>query len=481
MLICGDALDELRKLGPNSIDSMVTDPPAGISFMGKEWDKSDGFIPSMTEIFKECLRVLKPGAHAFVWAIPRTSHWTAAACEDAGFEIRDVVTHLFGSGFPKSLDVSKAIDKAAGAERTEVIGKNLNARESIMLYNRDGRIKNTPLNNSDITAPSTPEAKQWQGWGTALKPASEHWILCRKPLSEKTVAKNVLLHGTGALNIDASRVGISPEDPNHRPGINQQVEGGNSQSIFGVGNQRRGSLGTGRWPANLVLSHNDDCVEVGTKKVKGSSKDTGLTPTKARSWKNTSIAGINRTGYASEDGTETVSAWECTEDCAVAMLDTQSGVLSSGGKTPFKADNALFPIENKNRSHYKEQGGASRFFYVAKASKRERNAGCEGLGEKEKQGARPNSKDMSGKFPDHDHRTAGGNNHPTVKSLKLMAYLIKMITPPQGIVLDPFMGSGSTLVAAKSEGFSFVGIEKEKEYFDIAEKRINHAKEGGNL
>jgi hypothetical protein len=159
MMILGDCLQELRKLESNSIDSLITDPPAGISFMGKAWDKSEGFIPSMTEIMKECLRVMKPGAHGLVWAIPRTSHWTATALENAGFEIRDVITHLFGSGIPKSLDISKAIDKAAGAER-EVVGRALRP---------DG---STRTDNKDVTLPSTDAAKQWAGFGTALKPAS---------------------------------------------------------------------------------------------------------------------------------------------------------------------------------------------------------------------------------------------------------------------------------------------------------------------
>jgi hypothetical protein len=344
LLLRGDCLEQLKTLEENSIDSLVTDPPAGISFMGRDWDDGENFIPSMTAAFTECLRVLKPGAHGLVWALPRTSHWTATALEYAGFEIRDVVTHLFGSGFPKSLDISKAIDKAAGVER-KVIGKyqspeGTSGESKGALFNGGGLV--------DITSPATDEAKQWQGWGTALKPASEHWILVRKPLSEKTVAKNVLKHGTGGINIDASRISVAKDDPNHR--VPSQGNAG-ANSIFGVGGHDGNLKPQGRFPANLVL-----------------------------------------------------------DEVAAEMLDEQS------------------------------LGGASRFFYVAKASKKDRGT---------------------------------DNNHPTVKSTKLMEYLIKLVTPPNGVVLDPFMGSGSTGKAAVGLGFKFIGIEKNEEYFEIAKRRID--------
>lgn len=205
-LMHGDCLEQLKTLADNSVDSLVTDPPAGIAFMGKEWDKDKGgrkeWVSWMTGVMSEALRVMKPGAHGLVWALPRTSHWTATALEDAGFEVRDVITHLFGSGFPKSLDVSKAIDKAAGAER-EVVGENPNHRGESQTRNMYTKALGQ---DGSVTAPATDDVKKWQGWGTALKPASEHWILVRKPCSEKTVAANVIKWGTGALNIDASRI-----------------------------------------------------------------------------------------------------------------------------------------------------------------------------------------------------------------------------------------------------------------------------------
>jgi site-specific DNA-methyltransferase (adenine-specific) len=629
MVIPSDCLDALKRMPADSIDSMVTDPPAGIKFMGKEWDKSDGFIPFMTSVMREALRVLKPGAHAFVWAIPRTSHWTATALEDAGFEIRDVVTHLFGSGFPKSLDVSKAIDKAAGAER-EVIGY----RDPKGSVHGDAKPDSTGshIYSGELTSSNavTPEAKLWQGFGTALKPASEHWILCRKPLGERTVAANVLKYGTGGINIDASRISGRPRatdgDKNIRTqdNLNGRYSGGMPLGEYPVA--------AGRFPANLVLSHCDDCVEVGVKEVGGGKfKGPNARPRNNGLGLGTDTIRSGASGAPDNYGTETVPAWQCSPGCAVAELDRQSGSLKFSYATNEGKASSIYGGELKsernivNKQRQGDSGGASRFFkvfsssakadidsscdantvenhsslqslledsvlklaaieavledrqlrsiatrftidiqtelkksdelntqqilnivgrysqelahieslndnpaklaeikkltditmtirnllmsdgyagnatlssmqlnlehgekdlksryiYCAKASKRERNEGCEGE-VKEKQGARPNSKDMSGKFPDHDHRPAGGNNHPTVKPIRLMQYLIRMVTPPGGIVLDPFMGSGSTGVAAVSSGFNFIGIEKEPEYLTIAWKRITHVVHKGD-
>lgn len=396
----GDSLEVLSLLPDDSVDSMITDPPAGISFMGKAWDEDKGgskqWIAWMSSVMSEALRVLKPGAHALVWAIPRTSHWTATALEDAGFEIRDVVTHLFGSGFPKSLDISKAIDKAAGAER-EVIG----LKKDISHIDRGDRniddqgdfISASTFTGKDakpnyVTAPSTPEAKHYQGFGTALKPASEHWILCRKPLSEKTVAANVLKHGVGGINIDGCRVGQREKEQftgkKRVFSFGGEVQDYKNPNFYEGGNP----LPQGRFPANLVL-----------------------------------------------------------DEEAAKMLDEQSGTLKSAGEYTESKDKSinvsksLFGNEASRRdnTYAGQSGGASRFFYCAKSPKSERGI---------------------------------GNTHPTVKALKLMSYLIKLITPPGGIVLDPFTGSGSTGVAALKEGFQFIGIEKEEEYIKIAQARL---------
>lgn len=398
VLLQGDCLEMLKQLPDNSVDSLITDPPAGISFMGNSWDEDKGgrkqWVAWMAEVMTECLRVLKPGAHGLVWAIPRTSHWTASALEDAGFEIRDVVTHVFGSGFPKSMNIEKTLgDKA-------------------------------------------------KGMGTALKPASEHWILVRKPISEKTVAANVLQHGTGGINIDASRIGYSANENVDF----SRVQDGNiygSGEVYGKATQKHTTplfKASGRFPANFILSHNPDCVETGTKKFgSGELKKSGFRVGGASEH----TVGLNGIKNAPDNyGTETVAAFECTPSCPVAELDRQSGNRKSSGQYTqgIIPEGAMFGnAKGSNNNMYSDSGGASRFFYVAKASKKDKGA---------------------------------ENTHPTVKSSSLMTYLIKLITPPGGIVLDPFMGSGSTGVAATKAGFDFIGIEKEEEYFNISQKRV---------
>lgn len=653
MLINGDSKEELKKLSTNSIDSLVCDPPAGISFMGKDWDdygSLDNFQNEMKEIFQEVYRVLKPGAHGLVWSIPRTSHYTTMALEKCGFEIRDVITHLFGSGFPKSLDVSKAIDKKFGGERTDFFIREDFAKRSNKKETRDSQCISGE--KGVYSKPSTPEAQQWSGFGTALKPACEFWILVsklqitpkedinhltkmlggllclslnaklveqilisnhhdlkevfnfvlnhannnptklreelsgkmdifrspemaktclsivwlwsyilavlyqvenksitsmrtrlttelktlnlsvqeitsvlfthanqpeellsnaqivekitkekylqfnmeiisapesvlmnftenvlkkivafavnnlgklthdidivqlnvgesqeglrqeeekfslaniainnlkqfnqeiqnfvdenawpvptnkeliiliRKPLSEKTVCDNVLKWGTGALNIDGSRI-HSSQPP--KPCTNQNIK----NNSFNSNNSERdrdtfyNPNAQGRFPANFLLSHSEDCTDE-----------------------------------------------SCGDGCAVKMLNEQSGVSKSTNNQRNNSPSKNLAMSGDNLGHisfgHSDQGGASRFFYCAKVSTRERNEGL---------------KDLK-------------NTHPTLKSIKLMSYLVKLITPPGGTVLDCFMGSGSTGCACAQLGFNFIGIEREKEYFEIAEKRI---------
>lgn len=463
MLHLGDSSDVLKTLLLRSVDALVIDPPAGIGFMstGKDhWDSDRGgrdhWIKWFSGVMREAFQVMKPGAHGFVWALPRTSHWTATALEDAGFEIRDVVVHLFGSGFPKSHDVSKGIDKRAGAEREIVPLRKLGQISDATDVTKGWK---NSSDNSKTTDPNpiTPAAKKWAGWGSALKPAQENWILIRRPLEAKLgIAENVLKWGTGGINIDASRIGSAGGGGN---GLGSYLHGASN----GKGGQISGlkhsipSTPQGRFPSNLILSHSDDCVEVGTAKVKGAKATTrriraGMNP------RNVGVYGKSDgvtecVGYASPDGTETVAAFNCTPGCAIAELDRQSGTT----------------------------GGASRFFYCAKPSKREKNAGCEGMPLKRKGfHGNGNSPTRLG----NQKRSAGenkvliessANHHPCVKSLTLMKHLIRMITPPGGTVLDCFAGSGSTGVAAISEGFNFIGIEKEPEYFEIAKARIEAA------
>jgi len=597
-LYLGDCMERLKELSANSIDSVVTDPPYGISFMSKKWDYN---VPS-AEVFAEIMRVLKPGGHMLCACGTRTQHRMAVNIEDAGFEIRDVITWLYGSGFPKSLDISKAIDKAAGVirERVPIVdistGKNKSADINGGVFNSSKEF--TTYSSEAITE----EAKQWQGFGTALKPATEHmtlarknginlkvfneiseilchylshaltattnskssqreskealstaqWIaeesistldalsgqmdmlqlklteatcsnivalwrniltevsqhmnmfttsmatsltidlkilksylfqimqrntlhqettvngqgfnaytvesflknvkiklsfilntdaqcdvlhdmdslgdrlspnskfftLARKPLSEKTVAKNVLKYGTGVINIDGCRVeSIPPSKPQ------SDFKSCSGVTMSGLDASKRNgqmSQASGRFPANLILD----------------------------------------------------------EEAAMA-LDEQSGVLKSGaikeGQKLRESSNVCMSGKNYERvlaAREPSQGGASRFFYVAKASKSERNAGLEHLA-KVKLGVgdeRPSSQSMQ-RLDGREAREMQ-NHHPTVKPIKLMTYLCRLITPPGGTVLDPFMGSGSTGVAALKEGFKFIGIERQEEYFNIAKARI---------
>ena len=334
----GDAAEALKLLPDGNIDALVTDPPAGIGFMGKEWDGSKGgrdkWIAWLAGILAECRRVMKPGAYGWVWALPRTAHWTATACEDAGFAVRDVLVHVFGTGFPKSRSL--------------------------------------------------------------LKPAAEHWILIKAPGELRE------------LWIEENRIGTTKRVPGSLSVKNQGVEGG-----WGLGKKKPTDSGqdvnTGRWPANFALSHSDDCADT------------------------------------------------CADDCAVRMLDEQSGgkMHSAGavrdGTTAVVADNYsasgyMLP-PNRNMRRLGDSGGASRFFYQAKPSTKERSAGLA-------DGAR--------------------NTHTTVKSISLMRHLISLIAAPGATILDPFAGSGSTGIAALAEGCHFIGIERETEYVEIARRRLKH-------
>ena len=372
----GDCLQVLKELDDCSIDSIVTDPPYGLSFMGKGWDYQ---VPSV-EIWEQCLRVLKPGGHLLAFAGTRTQHRMCVNIEDAGFEIRDMIAWVYGSGFPKSQNLGKAIDKAAGAER-EVIGFDSVAAKrtpgvgTAVFGDYKGQ-------SGSITAPATPEAQQWDGWGTALKPALEPITVARKPF-KGTVANNVLEHGTGAINIDGCRVAPTGESKQRTGEASQDARYTDKGSTnFAAKPGIRGGDPAGRWPANVIHDGSDEVTELFPETKSGNVKAYQRT---------------NRSGWA--------------------------------GPTP---EQSTFEREG-------DSGSAARFFYCAKANKKDRGE---------------------------------GNSHPTVKPTNLMAYLVRLVTPSGGVVLDPFMGSGSTGKAAAGEGFSFIGIEREVEYFQIAEKRV---------
>ena len=393
-LMLGNCLDKLKELDDNSVDSIVTDPPYGLSFMGKKWDYD---VPAVN-IWEECFRVLKPGGHLLAFAGTRTQHRMAVNIEDAGFEIRDMIAWVYGSGFPKSHNISKAIDKMAGAER-EVISEqktNSGGMAHISKTNAEHGFRpnaytgnsadKTAQNVIQVTAPATPEAQHWDGWGTALKPALEPITVARKPIAEKSIVENVLKYGTGAINIDESRIeGEKPSVPNAKFHNHTFADTDNVNTGIGYGSGRNGEMSDntkGRFPANLIHDGSDEVVELA--------------------------------------------------------------------------------------------GESARFFYCAKASKKDRDEGLDHMEEQQfvqwqtGNGASGKPSSMS-----EGRDTKRKNTHPTVKPTDLMKYLVRMVTPKAGVVLDPFMGSGSTGKAAKLEGFDFIGIEMDEEYFLLAKSRID--------
>lgn len=376
-LYLGDCLEQLRLMPDNSVDSIVTDPPYGLRFMGKKWDYD---VPGV-DVWAECLRVLKPGGHLLAFAGTRTQHRMAVHIEDAGFEIRDMIAWVYGSGFPKSRNIGSDVERMTG-------------------------------------------------WGTALKPALEPVTVARKPLIG-TIAETVLEFGTGAINIDACRVGSEVVSTHSRgangafpkrPGEKSAEESGRKKD------QRHGldhSERIGRWPANLI-----------------------------------------------HDGSEEV----------VALFPAEAGASAPVKGT--EASRASIGIITGERARvvgafHSDSGSAARFFYCPKASRRDRNEGCEAM---ERKPLHWSSGDANpGSFQSDGTDKTSQNNHPTVKPTELMAYLVRLVTPPDGTVLDPYMGSGSTGKAAMREGFKFIGIERDKDehgnslgYMAIAKARIEH-------
>ena len=432
-LICADVLEGLAGLPDDHFSSCVTDPPYELGFMGKKWDSSG--ISYSVEMWKEVYRVLKPGAHLLAFGGSRTYHRLACAIEDAGFIIRDQIMWLYGSGFPKSLDVSKGIDKVAGVKR-EVMGRRTDGRYAYGFS--DEAKKACGVENPQqgfvgemgiITAPATPLARQWDGWGTALKPAHEPIVVARKPL-EGTVVANVLKWGCGAINVAGCRIEVDPEVDDPRLGGKGTWSSEKmAKNVYegGYVGERVGSDPAGRWPANVIHDGSDEVVAC-FPDSKGQQGD------------------VRGTEQSHTGGEGTVCYGEY-------------GRVPAGKR----GDN----------------GSAARFFYCAKASQEERNRGCEGIQKKPVPYSeyRPNvetTKSYVSEYPDGSPRPMNKqkNNHPTVKPLALMAYLVRLVTPPGGLVLDPFMGSGSTLIAAAKEGFDGVGIDKEAAYVEMSRKRI---------
>ena len=482
IIINGNNIDILKTFPDNYFDAVVTDPPYGLGkepnaaelmkdwvqfgyhevkgtgFMGKEWD---AFVPQPI-FWKELFRVLKHGGHVLSFFGTRTYDWGVMSMRFAGFEVRDCIQWLYGSGFPKSHNIGKAIDKIQGNER-EVVGKVREGRKTKQSYS--GNLGT----DADITNGNT----EWEGWGTALKPANEPIVLARKPLEKGlSVAENILKWGVGGINIDASRIGVSEDDPNYRHNPSQGNKGENS--IFGAGGHNGSLNAQGRFPANIILTHHPECVCKGTKKVKAILG--GTKPVKGNYKLTENKTNQPYFNFSDENGEETIENWDCHEDCPIKILDEQSGVTKSQ-----RSERGNI-IDNNVYGKYKEQedtlrghsdkGGASRFFYVAKASKSERNKGLESFKAKRMEGRDEGQDERNVAFKARP--TPMANIHPTVKPVKLMQYLVKMITPPNGIVLDPFCGSGTTGIACKIEGYQFVGMEQDAEYFKIAQARINN-------
>jgi|688.fasta_scaffold309879_1 site-specific DNA-methyltransferase (adenine-specific) len=406
MIRIGNCIDLMSEMADNSIDAVVTDPPYELGFMGKSWDASG--IAYNTEVWRQCLRILKPGGHLLAFGGSRTYHRLACAIEDAGFDIRDQIMWVYGSGFPKSMNIGKAIDKASGATRTVVgVGKSGKNRNVLNAAN----YPDTFGGDYEITEAATQEAKQWEGWGTALKPAHEPIVVARKAV-DGTIAQNVMTWGTGGINIDGCRVRREDGDDS---------VAGSRTATFGTQETVSGGNGTGGWeqndagrfPANFIHDGSDEVLQLFPNSKAGKPQE--------------------------KRGT--------------------GGIWGKG-------DGHSIPVGPS----YGDDGSAARFFYCAKPSTAERNAGLDGL---QKKKADTRSDVAAGMWKDKN--AAHQNHHPTVKPITLMRYLIKLVVPPNGIVLDPFLGSGTTGVAAIQENINWLGFEMNPEYADIARRRTGHA------
>ena len=406
MNIHGDCLVEMAKMGPNSVDAIVTDPPYGLKFMGKVWDHG---LPGMP-FWIEALRVAKPGAFLLAFGGTRTFHRLTCAIEDAGWEIRDCLGWFYGSGFPKSHNVALDYEQRL----CDYVDKKWVYKDDETPMRREAPFR------SDL-------ANEWAGFGTALKPAWEPIILARKPL-DGTVAECVQKWGTGAVNVDGCRVGTDrniERQFDKEPASGKKFGFNNHGEIkFSNGQIRSdGWLTKGRWPANLIHDGSDEVVA---------------------GFPNSTVTG-NRTA--------------------------SSRLRANGNGNPFGGTNL-------KDSEYTDSGSAARFFYCAKASRAEREMGLEGMPNKSlsTMSGGEFKPDMSGQ--NHNAKGCPNNHtarnlHPTVKPLALMRYLCRLVTPPNGLILDPFMGSGTTGMACKAEGFRFIGIDNNAEYVEIAKKRIN--------
>jgi site-specific DNA-methyltransferase (adenine-specific) len=514
-ILHGNNIELLKSIPDNSIDAVVTDPPYGLGkepnaellmqdwiekgyhevkgsgFMGKEWD---AFVPQPI-FWKEVFRVLKHGGHVVSFFGTRTYDWGVMAMRFAGFEVRDCLQWLYGSGFPKSYNIAKGIEgkmvngsaswndwKKLDGEK-EQVNWGYSKQQAEQGYREDY----TESNKERVGKVNfqSEEAKYWDGWGSALKPANEPIVLARKPLEKGlSIADNVMKWGVGGINIDGCRVG---SEARTMPIFSNDVK--SDETSFNLNSNiqhHREETTQGRFPANVILTNHPDCECLGTKKVK-----TGKNIEEKGSggiWQKSSGLPCGNQ-YGDENGEETIEDWNCHEDCPIKILDEQSGVSKSTGGRIGNKNGAYSGIGvigfttkyEKGDSGFGDKGGASRFFYVAKASQKERNKGLEDLGNAEQnlqgldtRGRTLVREDGSKTLVERFVPKPRANNHPTIKPIKLMQYLVRLVTPPNGVVLDPFMGSGTTGIACKLEGFDFVGMEQDENYHKIAQARIEN-------
>jgi len=432
-VLTGSNLDHLPTLADRSVDACVTDPPYELGFMGKAWDKSG--IAYNVELWREVFRVLKPGAYLLAFGGSRTYHRMASAIEDAGFEIRDQIQWIYGSGFPKSLDVSKAIDKMNGDERPVVGVSTAGVGNTAASMHKTEGFASSRESTFNLTSAASAASAAWDGWGTALKPAHEPIVMARKPLEKGlTVAQNVLKWGTGAINIDKCRISteetleggatgkrtalMSMGGHNARPNHSRAGEASassryteNGSSSFAAMPGPRGGDEKGRFPANVIHDGSDEV-----------------------------LAGFPHTASGQPCGTKAGGRGNVFGEFAGGIAVTGFG----------------------------DEGSAARFFYSPKASKYDREAGLDANFAAKK----ADTRDAVAAGLWEQMNAAHKNHHPTVKPTDLMQYLCRLVTPPGGLILDPFLGSGSTMKAALIERFRCIGIELNPEYAEIARARL---------
>lgn len=491
IVLHGDCLEEMESIEDNSIDSIVDDPPYALGFMGKDWDT---FSPKQYQDFifkvgKQKLRILKPGSYNLSFSGTRTYHRLVCGLEDSGFTIKDMLMWCYGSGYPKGLDISLAIDDYYGKEREIIRERTYEITQANNVYERGINTSKPRKDSREISKPATKEAQKWDGWGTGLKPAFEPIVVAQKPY-EGTYAENVLKYGVGGLNIDGCRISNSQAD--NYDLYKRPISKGNLIDTRNVKNApnntidlKRGVTQKGRFPANLILTHHPECKLVGSKEVKTSTllkshnikednRNVKIYPKAQKSNQN-----YGKNGY------DTGEAWQCHPSCPIRMLDEQSGELKSGDIKPYLIKNEGVTGWMKGKIHINsfkgDKGGASRFFYCGKAYKTERNAGCEGLfwKKKDKIIQKLISKSEYHKLP--EDKRAKGNPIATLKPINIIRYLTRLITPPNGIILDPFAGSGTTGIASIIEDFHYILIEKRKPFAEIIiPKRLEYWKDPSN-